>query len=347
MLTVQNEPFGVTADGKAITQYTLTNSSGLKVSLINLGGCLTQVMVPDRNGALANVNLVRDGVAGYEANESFFGGLVGRYANRIANAKFSLDGVEYELLANNGKHHLHGGKNSYIRQVWDSKPVETADAVGVQLSLVSPDGQDGYPGALSMTVTYTLNEASELAITYSATTDKTTLCNLTNHAYWNLAGAESGSVHGQVLTLSCDEVLEVDDDLIPSGKRLPVAGAGLDFTQPKPIGQDIAGMLNGDGYDHCFVVRGIAGELRPAAKVVDPKSGRTMEVLTTEPGIQLYTANHFKGGPDSAGAEKHGAFCLETQHFPDSPNKPDFPSTVLKPGQSYSSKTVHRFSVSE
>lgn len=345
MLTVQSEPFGQTAEGQSITHYTLVNRRGMQVGLINLGACITAVRVPDRHGEFANVTLHFPDLAGYEANAPYFGGICGRYANRIAFGKFTLEGKEYQLATNNGPHHLHGGTISFIKRVWDHERVEGDQAVGVRFTYLSPDGEEGYPGNLRVEVTYTLNDENELRIDYRAETDQTTILNLTNHAYWNLAGAGQGTILDHVLTLYCDRYLPVDEGSIPTGELADVAGTPMDFRTPQTIGARIDQTVNGNGgYDHCYVVNGEFGTLRPAAKVVEPRSGRVMEILTTEPGIQLYTGNHLQGTPATGHAVRHGAFCLEAQHFPDSPNRPEFPTTVLKPGEIYRQTTVHKFS---
>jgi aldose 1-epimerase len=345
MLTVQSEPFGETADGQPIVHYSLVNRRGMQVGLINLGAIITAVRVPDRKGEVANVTLHFPDLAGYEANAPYFGGICGRYANRIAFGKFTLDGREYQLATNNGPHHLHGGKVSFIKRVWDHERVDGDDAVGVRFTYVSPDGEEGYPGTLRVEVTYTLNNDNELRLDYRAETDQTTVLNLTNHAYWNLAGAGQGTILDHELTLYCDRYLPVDEGSIPTGELADVAGTPMDFRSPRRIGERIDQTVNGNGgYDHCYVVNGEFGTLRPAAKVVDPHSGRVLEIATTEPGIQLYTGNHLQGTPETGHAVRHGALCLEAQHFPDSPNRPEFPSTVLKPGEIYRQTTVHKFS---
>jgi len=349
MLTVQAQPCGESPEGDEITQFVLENSQGMRVKIINFGGILTSVEVPDRNNKFANVTLGFSGLDEYFENAPFFGGLCGRFANRIANAKFTLDDKEYELFANTPPNHLHGGKTSFIKKTWEAKHFLAPEHAVVELTYVSPDGEEGYPGTLTTKVAYMLNNDNELTIQYYATTDKPTVLNLTNHAYWNLAGNLAPSILDHELTLFSDQFVEIDEAAIPTGKLLPVAGTCMDFTQPQTIGARIAETTNGNGgYDHCFVVRdGGKGELKPAAKVVDPKSGRVMEVFTTEPGVQLYTGNYLDGEPSSAHAPKQAAFCLEAQHFPDSPNRPEFPSVVLRPGETYMQTTVHKFSVAE
>lgn len=346
MLTVQREPFGQTASGEEVTLYGLRNSSGMKVSLIDLGAIITAVEVPDRDGKLANVTLSFPDCAGYLENAPYFGGACGRFANRIAGGKFSLDGNEYSLFLNNGPNSLHGGKEGFMKKLWKSESFEEGNKVGVKLTYVSPDGEEGYPGNLTTVVTYTLTNDNELKMDYTATTDKPTVLNLTNHAYWNLGGAGNGLIVDHELTLNCSKYLPVDETGIPSGELADVKGTCMDFLKPHQIGERIDQPVNGaGGYDHCYVVDGKAGDLRLAATIVDPKSGRKMEIKTTEPGIQFYTGNFLEGTPKTGGAPKHGAFCLETQHYPDSPNRPEFPSTRLNPGDTYTQTTVHKFSV--
>lgn len=349
MLKVQAEPCGETPDGEKITQYVLTNSHGMRVKVINFGGIITAVEVPDRHGKFANVTLGFANLEDYFVNKPYFGGICGRFANRIANAKFTLDGEEYQLAANNGPNHLHGGIVSFIKKVWQAETIDTPDFVGIELRYVSPDGEEGYPGTLTTSLVYTLNDKNELTIDYTAFTDKPTVLNLTNHAYWNLAGTSSPTILDHELTLYADEYVEIDEQAIPTGKLLPVAGTCMDFTRPQKIGARIAETTHGNGgYDHCFVVRGGGTEkVVPVAKVVEPTSGRVMEISSTEPGVQLYTGNYLDGTPETANAPKQGAFCLEAQHFPDSPNRPEFPSVVLRPGEVYRQTTVHKFSVAE
>ncbi|HMC65282.1 MAG TPA: aldose epimerase family protein, partial [Gemmataceae bacterium] len=262
---------------------------------------------------------------------------------------FSLDGKTYTLATNNGPNHLHGGRKGFDGVLWKAEPVTAPDSVGVKFSHTSPDGDEGYPGKLDATVTFTLNNANALRIDYTAATDKPTVVNLTNHAYWNLAGAGSGNILGHELTLAADKYLPIDDTSIPTGELAPVKGTPFDFTSTHPIGERIAELKKDPhktkGYDHCYVLRGQQGKLELAARVKEPTTGRVMEVYTTEPGVQLYCANFLDGGPGGGGYKQHEAFCLETQHYPDSPNKPEFPSTVLRPGQTYRTTTEHRFFV--
>ncbi|HET6425200.1 MAG TPA: aldose epimerase family protein [Planctomycetaceae bacterium] len=346
MLTIQSEPYGKTPDGAEIVHYSLSNRNGMRVGLINLGATVTAVNVPDKNGKAANVTLGFNDLDGYLANAPYFGGICGRYSNRIANGKFTLDGETYQLATNNSPSHLHGGTVGFNKRVWQHEKIENADAVGVKFTYVSPDGEENYPGALTVNVVYTLNDKNELTLDYTATTDKATVLNLTNHCYWNLSGDPMSKILDHELTLNCDKYLPVDEAGIPTGEFAAVSGTPMDFLTPHKIGERIAEPVNGHGgYDHCWVVNGTPGELRLAAKAVDPQSGRVIEILTTEPGIQFYTGNFLAGTPETGNADKHGAFCLETQHFPDSPNQPEFPTTVLKPGETYKQTTVHRFSV--
>lgn len=334
-----------TVDDQVVNRYTLVNSKGHKASVMNFGATLLEVEVPDRDGNLANVNLTLDSLQRYVDGHPYFGSSVGRFCNRIGNATFTIDGHEYALVVNHGKHQLHGGIKNFSYLVWSAEPFEGDGVVGVRFKLTSPDGDNGFPGTVEVTAEYTWNDADELTIVYSATTDQPTHVNLTNHSYWNLRGAGSGTAKDHLATIQADQFLDVDEDLIPTGKINDVAGTPLDFRNPTRLGDRLDQLPATKGYDHCYVVRGEIGKLRPAASVVDPASGRTLEIETTQPGIQLYTANHLGGGPEAAGNASHDAFCLETQHYPDAPNKPDFPSTLLRPGESVSETTIHRFGV--
>lgn len=342
---VKTEPYGTLPDGGKVTQYTLKNANGLSVSIINYGGILTEVNVPDRNGKAANVTLGFDSLEGYLGPDPYFGALVGRYGNRIAKGQFTLDGKTYKLATNNGVNHLHGGKVGFNDRMWQAEPTTADGSPALKLTYVSENGEEGYPGELTSEVTYSLTDENELKIEYKATTTAATPINLTNHAYWNLAGERSGTILDHVLTLHCDEYLPVDDTLIPTGELKSVKDTPMDFTSPHKIGERIA-HTGGDpvGYDHCYVVNGDAGKLRPAAKVVDEKSGRVMEVSTTEPGIQFYSGNFLDGSEANGGYPKHGGMCLEAQVFPNSPNTPSFPNSILRPGETYRQTTVHKFS---
>jgi aldose 1-epimerase len=346
-MEIRVAPYGTTASKKSVDAYTLSNRRGVAATIITHGATLTRLEVLDRNGRRENIVLSYDSLAGFEAGSSYFGSTVGRYGNRIAKGKFTLDGRDYTLAINNGPNHLHGGLVGFDRRIWQAEPVRGDSEVAVRFRYTSPDGEEGYPGSIQATVTYTLTEANELRIDYEATTDKATHINLTNHAYFNLAGHASGNILEHELTLDCDHYLPVDATLIPTGEIRPVEGTVFDFRRPKSIGHEI-GRVEGL-YDHCFVRRNRNGSLERIARVQEPETGRIMEVWTTEPGVQLYTANHLKDEPGADGAayQSRQAFCLETQHFPDSPNRPEFPSTVLRPGETYRTTTAHRFSVAE
>lgn len=347
--TVKTDQFGTLPDGREVTRYRLVNTNGMSVAIIDYGGIVTEVNVPDRDGKIANVTLGFDNLDGYLGPDPYFGALVGRFSNRIANAQFELDGKTYQLAANDGPNHLHGGKVGYNDVLWKAEPVDDADGgQGLKLSYISPDGEEGYPGELTIEVYYLLTNENELRIEYVAKTTKATPINLTNHAYWNLAGEGSGTVLDQTLTLHCDKYLPVDDALIPTGEISPVAGTPMDFTSPHKIGERIA-QAGGDpvGYDYCYVVNKSDGKIAPVAKVVDETSGRVMEFFTTEPGVQFYSGNFLDGTKENGGYPKHGGFCLEAQAFPNAPNVPSFPSAILKPGETYRQTTLHRFSVAE
>lgn len=346
-MNAHTEPFGQTEDGQEVHVYTLTNSKGFRVRVTNFGATLVSVHVPDRHGSLGDVVLGFDSLEGYLTQAAYLGSTVGRYANRIGGAKFTLDGVEYPLAANNGPNHLHGGTRGFDKALWQtSEAVATEDEAWVKMTYLSPDGEEGYPGNLQCTMTYTLTNADELRLDYEAQTDKKTVVNLTNHSYWNLAGQGQGDILGHQLVINAERFTLVDQGLIPSGVIASVHGMPLDFTKPRKIGSRIG--QTATGYDHNYVVSGKAGDLRFCARVSDGGTGRVMEIHTTEPGVQLYTGNFLDGSIQGKGGlayEKHAGFCLETQHYPDSPNKPEFPSAVLEPGRTFSSQTVHKFSV--
>jgi aldose 1-epimerase len=345
-MKVQRDTFGTTSDGQTVHRFVCTNRDGYRMVLSNYGAHLIAFEAPDRQGKLANVTLGFPDLKGYEQRHPYFGSTVGRYCNRIAKGMFQLDGKSYQLAINNGPNHLHGGLKGFDKYVWTAEPFEGDRQRGVRFQRVSSDGEEGYPGRLQVTVTYALTDENELTMDYQATSDAPTHVNLTNHAYWNLAGAGSGDILRHELMIAADQFLAVDATLIPTGELKGVSGTPLDFTKSTPIGSRIAQLAaSTGGYDHCYVVRGGAGTLRLAAKVTDPSSGRAMEVLTTQPGIQLYTGNFLDGGATAGGFQKHAALCLETQHYPDSPNRADFPSTVLKPGEKFHQQTIHRFSV--
>ncbi len=348
--SVTRAPYG-TANGQPVELFTLTNASGFEAQVTNYGGILVSLKVPDRSGKLADVVLGYDDLAGYLKGTSFFGALVGRYGNRIGKARFSLDGVEYKLAANNGENHLHGGVKGFNQVVWTAGTRQTPEGVSVELMYLSKDGEEGYPGNLSVTVVYTLTNKNELKIDYTATTDKDTVVNLTHHSYFNLAGQGNGDILGHLLTIDASRFTPVDSGLIPTGELRSVKGTPFDFTKPMPIGSRIDAddeqIKFGGGYDHNFVLDGKWGSMQRAARVVEPTSGRVMEVWTTEPGVQFYTGNFLNGSETGTGGmvyKRRYAFCLETQHFPDSPNKPSFPTTELKPGERYHTTTIYRFS---
>jgi aldose 1-epimerase len=343
---IQKEAFGKTAEGEVVDIYTLTNSNGLKARITTWGAGLVEMWVPDRKGALADVTLGFDKLDGYLTRHPYFGVTTGRYANRIANGKFSIDGKEYTLATNNGANHLHGGIKGFDQRNWKGEAVEGANAV--RFTYTSADGEEGYPGTLKSIVTYTLTDGNELRIDYEATTDKPTAINLTNHAYWNLAGAGEGDILGHEVTLHAGRFTPVDEGSIPTGKLEPVAGGPMDFTKAKVISKDFAQMTGTPGgYDHNFVLdKPKAGAVTLAAEVREPTSGRVLKISTTEPGIQFYTGNYLDGTVNGKGGKvykKNYGFCLETQHYPDSPNKADFPSTVLRPGETYRTTTIHEF----
>jgi aldose 1-epimerase len=321
---------------------------GAKAKVITYGASLTELHMPDSEGKLADVVLGFDKLEGYLGAHPCFGATVGRVANRIAKGRFTLDGKDYKLAINNGPNSLHGGNKGFDKVVWQAEIAEAAAGPSVRFTYRSPDGEEGYPGNLTVHVTYTLTNQNELVIDYRATTDKATPINLTNHSYFNLAGHGSGDVLGQLLQIEADAYTPTDATLIPTGEIKPVKGTPLDFTSPTQIGAHIAELKATGGYDHNFVLRG-GGYPKPsmAARVIEPKSGRVMELLTTEPGVQLYTANGLDGrlkGKDGVGYVKHAGFCLETEHFPDSVNHPNFPSVILRPGETYTQTTIFRFS---
>lgn len=344
-MKIDTTPFGKTPDGQEVTRFTLTNSHGHSVSVMNWGATLMDVNVPDRDGKLANVNLSFDTLEPYLAGHPYFGSTVGRFCNRIGEGKFTIDGKTYQVTTNAGKHHIHGGKVNFTYQYWQGESYSEDDRVGVRFKLTSPDGQEGFPGTVEATVDYSWNDASELTVAFTATSDAPTHINLTNHSYWNLGGAGSGTALDHVATIEADQWLDVDEDLIPTGKLNDVEGTVLDFRNATALGERVDQLPATKGYDHCYVVRGAPGKLRKAALVVDPETGRSLELETTQPGMQLYTANHLPGNERSAGHGGHEAFCVETQHYPNAPNRESFPTTLLKPGETLHEVTVHRFGV--
>jgi aldose 1-epimerase len=348
---VSRASFGQMPDGTAVESFTLRNSHGIEVKAITYGAIITSVRVPDRAGELADIVLGYDDLAGYLSKPSYFGAVVGRYGNRIAKGRFTLDGKTYTLATNNGPNHLHGGVKGFDKVVWKGEPGSSADNPSVTFRYTSRDGEEGYPGTLEARVTYTLTDRDELRFEYAATTDKPTVVNLTQHSYFNLTGGKS-DILGHELTIEADRFTPVDATLIPTGPLAPVEGTPLDFRRPTAvgarIGRDDEQLKNGKGYDHNFVLNRRGEGLVHAVRLVDPRSGRTLDVQTTEPGVQFYSGNFLDGTITGKGGvvyKQRWALCLETQHFPDSPNQPAFPSTVLRPGKEYRSTTVLTFGV--
>lgn len=352
MATAQQEPrvtqkfYEKLGEGEYITAYTLTNSNGITATVLDYGAILVNLLTPDREGKLADINLACANYESYAAESPYFGAIVGRYGNRIALGRFTLDREKYTLATNNEPNHLHGGDKGFDKVIWDAEDMADSDSASVKFSYVSEDGEEGYPGTLTCSVTYTLNNEDELIFDYTATTDKATPINLTQHSYWNLGGHDSGTILDHELMLTAAHYTPTDDTLIPTGKIASVKGTPFDFTKPAKIGSRI-GEVEG-GYDLNFVLDSKNGSLTLAARVKDPSSGRVMDIYTTEPGIQFYTAGGLSGsfaGKDGVVYQQFGAFCLETQHFPDSPNQPAFPSVILRPGETYRHTTKHKFYV--
>ena len=347
-LAATRADFGKTPEGVPVSIYTLTNSHGMEARITNYGGIVVSLKAPDKNGATADVVLGFDTLDGYVHNASYFGALIGRYGNRIGKARFNLDGHEYKLAANNGENSLHGGTRGFNRAVWT--PRELSDG-GLELVYVSKDGEEGYPGTLRARVTYHLTPANELKIDYEASTDKNTVVNLTNHSYFNLKGAGNGDILDHKMMINADRYTPVDPGLIPTGELRSVNGTPFDFRKSTAIGARINDsdeqLKLGKGYDHNWVLNKSGNSLTLAARVEEPSTGRVLEVHTTEPGVQFYTGNFLDGTAKGKGGKAYGfrsGFCLETQHFPDSPNKPSFPSTVLRRGQQFHSTTIYKFS---
>lgn len=346
----KKENFG-TADGKKVEIYTLTNSKGVEARITTYGATLVSLKVPDNKGAFADVVLGYDTVDGYINDTAYFGATIGRYGNRIAKGKFTLDGKVYSLAVNNGENHLHGGPKGFHKRIWKAKPYADANGINLELTYTSRDGEESYPGKLSVKVIYTLTENNEIKLSYSATSDKDTIINLTNHSYFNLAGAGSGTILNHKLQINADQFTPTDAGSIPTGELQSVKGTPMDFTASTAIGeridQSFEQLILGKGYDHNWVLNKTGNALTATAKASEPTSGRVMEVFTTEPGVQFYSGNFLDGvkGKNGKVYQKRDGFCLETQHFPDSPNKPNFPSTVLRANQQFSSTTVYKFSV--
>lgn len=352
-LSITQAPFGKTTDGQEVSLFTLKNAKGAFVTITNYGGIITSINVPDKAGKIGDVVIGFDSLSSYQQEAyvkgcPYFGALIGRYGNRIAEGKFSIDGTEYKLATNNGKNHLHGGLKGFDKVVWTPEIVSDSTGKSLKLTYLSADGEEGYPGNLKVTVVYSFNDNNELKIQYSAETDKTTVLNLTNHSYFNLAGTGSGDILNHVIQINADGYTPVDAGLIPTGVIAPVAGTPFDFTKATKIGahlKEVPGVPV--GYDHNFVLSS-KEPVKVAAIVTDSVSGRKLEVLTTEIGVQFYTGNFLDGSLTISGGKKaiqYAAFCLETQHFPNSPNQASFPTTVLKPGEKYNSTTTYRFSV--
>lgn len=353
-MKIEHQPFGKTEDGSAVDLYTLTNAHGMKVKITNYGGIVTSILVPDKNGKQGDVVLGHDNLEGYLKANPYFGCIVGRFGNRIARGKFTLNEKTYSLATNNDLNHLHGGIKGFDKVVWSSKEMKGKDTVGLELTYMSKDGEEGYPGNLSVKVIYTLTNENAVRIDYEATTDQPTVCNLTNHTYFNLKDAGASPILDHELMLDADYLTPVDSTLIPTGKLQPVAGTPFDFKIPTAIGARINAdneqIKFGLGYDHNLVLNGKAGELRMAGKLIETTTGRVVKVWTTEPGIQFYSGNFLDGSITGKNGTvyhyRHG-LCLETQHYPDSPNQSSFPSTVLNPGEKYQTTTVYKFLVEE
>ena len=348
---IEKSAYGQLPDGKTADLYTLRNAAGMTVKITNYGGIIVSLTAPDKSGKFEDVTLGMDSLAAYVKGTPFFGALVGRYGNRIAKGKFTLDGKTYSLATNNMGNHLHGGTVGFDKVLWTATPVD-GDEPALKLTYISKDGEEGYPGNLSVAVTYTLQKDNALKIDYQATTDKPTVVNLTNHTYFNLTGGAKRDILDHILTINADRFVPVDKTLIPTGELKPVAGTPFDFTKPTVVGTRINDSSDvqikyGLGYDHCWVFGDSSRSLKPIATVFEPTSGRVMEVSTTEPAVQFYTGNFLDGtltGREGVPYKKRYALCLETEHYPDSPNQPSFPSTVLRPGQTYKTTTVYQFS---
>lgn len=357
--SLTSQPYGTTKDGQSVTRYTMTNNHGVSVSFINFGAVITQIITPDAKGNKENIVLGFDNLHGYEVTDTqegiHFGALIGRYANRIGEGKFTLDGKTYHLEKNNGPNTLHSGTPGYDKRIWQVQPLNTqGDTVKAALTLTSPDGDQGFPGKLDVEVIYSLSDKNEFKIEYKAKTDQPTVVSLTNHSYFNLAGVKNTpyGVLNHIVQIPADHILETDQNSLPTGKFIDVKGTPFDFTKPKPVSKDIRQnnqqLAYGYGYDQTWVLNKSNNALKPAAKVIDPQSKRTLEVLTTEPSVQFYTANHLLGnvvGANGTLYRQGDALALETQQFPDSPNKANFPSTRLNPGQTLDSVTILKFGI--
>jgi aldose 1-epimerase len=350
--SMKKQPFGKTEDGRAVDLFTLTNKKGMEVAITNFGGIIVSLKAPDKNGKYDDVVLGYDSLDGYLTNKAYFGAIIGRYGNRIAHGQFKLDGKTYNLPKNDGDNTLHGGTTGFNKRLWSAKDVSGSKGQALELTVVSKDGEEGFPGNLSAKVVYTLTDDNELHIDYSATTDKDTVVNLTNHSYFNLAGQGNGDILGHQLMIHADRFTPVDQGLIPTGELKAVKDTPFDFTKATAIGarinNDDQQLKFGRGYDHNWVLNGgIKATPALAAEAYDSTTGRVLQVLTTEPGLQFYSGNFLDGSITGKGGKVYNlryAFCLETQHFPDSPNHPNFPSTELRPGQKYHTTTIFKFS---
>lgn len=349
---IGRESFGMDQQGRAVHQYTMRNSSGMEVKVINYGGIITQLIVPDKDGKMEDVVLGYDSLQPYLQSSPYFGAVVGRYGNRIANGTFSLDGKQFTLAKNNNGQHLHGGVKGFDKVYWEIEPVDSSAGAALRLHYVSPDGEEGYPGNLDIYVIYYLKDDNELVIDYRATTDQLTVVNLTQHSYFNLSGNAKRDILGHELQILADRFVPVNKVLIPTGELAPVTGTPFDFRNPKPIGRDIGAnheqLAFGKGYDHCWVLNKANNDMTLAAVLTDSISGRRMEVSTTEPGLQFYSGNFLDGsniGKSNTPYTHRMGLCLETEHFPDSPNQPAFPSVQLRPGETYHSRTAYRFTL--
>jgi aldose 1-epimerase len=349
---IEKSVFGKTADGTVVYLYTLSNSNDMTVKITNYGGIVNSILVPDKNGKIGDVVLGFDSLSSYETKSPYFGALIGRYGNRIAKGKFTLDGNDYQLPTNDGPNSLHGGTKGFDKRVWEPKEIMGPDSVGLELTYLSKDGEEGYPGNLKVRVEYSLNNNNELRIDYHAVTDKKTIVNLTHHSYFNLKDDGKSDIYSHLLKINADYYTPIDSTLIPTGEIVPVENTPFDFRNFTPIGkrihEDNQQLKFAGGYDHNFVLRGKNGEMKMAAEVKEDSTGRTLEVWTDQPGLQFYSGNFLNGtliGKYGIKYVHRSAFCLESQHFPDSPNEPKFPSTVLNPGDTYHTTTIYKFGV--
>ncbi len=342
-MTIDDRLFGETADGRKVFAFTVANTNGLEMTVITYGATLQSFIMPDKTGKRSELTLGFDKISGYESSHPYYGATVGRVANRIKKGRFTLDGKDYILTRNNGIHHIHGGREGFSRKIWDAYPFINGGTAGVKLFLESPDGEEGYPGKLNVSLTVSLDEDNTLIFQYHAATDAPTIVNLTNHAYWNLSGAGKGKIYEHTLSVRSSAYLETDGDLIPTGRILSVENTPLDFTKPKPIGRDIDAA---GGYDHCFVLDSSGSREQSVMEVFDPVSSRKMELYTDSPGLHLYTGNFLKGETDRTGAlDSHDAVCFETEAFPDAVHHKNFTPILLKPGETYSTFTKMQFSL--